>query len=72
MRKTDAPDDKRLHYNIVLFVGKDEEVYKLAEQLSQKTGNSIEEELRFALLLGCNPHMVRNLQFQLRRYGEEA
>ena len=56
----------------MLFVGKDEEVYKLAEQLSQKTGNSIEEELRFALLLGCNPHMVRNLQFQLRRYGEEA
>lgn len=72
MRKTDAPDDKWLHYNLVLFVGKDEEVYKLAEKLSQKTGNSIEEELRFALLLGCNPHMVRNLQFQLRRYGEEA
>lgn len=72
MRKTDAPDDKWLHYNLVLFVGKDEEVYKLAKQLSQKTGNSIEEELRFALLLGCNPHMVRNLQFQLRRYGKEA
>jgi hypothetical protein len=72
MRKTDAPDDKWLHYNLVLFVGKDEEVYKLAERLSQKTGNSIEEELRFALLFGCNPHMVRNLQFQLRRYGEEA
>lgn len=72
MRKTDAPGDKWLHYNLVLFVGKDEEVYKLAEQLSQKTGNSIGEELRFALLLGCNPHMVRNLQFQLRRYGKEA
>lgn len=70
MKKADAPDDKWLHYNLVLFVGKDEEVYKLAEQLSQKAGNSIEEELRYALLLGCNPHMVRNLQFQLRRYKE--
>lgn len=31
MKKADAPDDKWLHYNLVLFVGKDEEVYKLAE-----------------------------------------
>ena len=70
MRKTDAPDDKWLHYNLVLFVGKDEEVYKLAEQLSLKTGYSIEEELNFALILGCNPHIMRNLQFQLQRYKE--
>lgn len=70
MKKSDSPADDWIHCSVELYVKKDEEVYKLAEQLSQKTGNSIEQELDFALLLGCNPHIVRNLQFQLRRYKE--
>lgn len=72
MKKYDGLGDDWIHCEILLYVKKDEEVYKLAEQLSQKTGNSIEEELNFALMLGCNPHIVRNLQFQLRRYNKEA
>lgn len=72
MKKYDGLGDDWIHCEILLHVKKDEEVYKLAEQLSQKTGNSIEEELDFALMLGCNPHIVRNLQFQLRRYNKEA
>lgn len=72
MKKHDAPGDDWIRCSVELYVKKDEEVYKLAKQLSAKTGHTIEEELNFALLLGCNPHIVRNLQFQLRRYGEEA
>lgn len=72
MKKHDAPGDDWIRCSVELYVKKDEEVYKLAEQLSAKTGHTIEEELNFALLLGCNPHIMRNLQFQLRRYGEEA
>lgn len=70
MKKSDSPADEWIHCSVELYVKKDEEVYKLAEQLSQKTGNSIEQELDFALLLGSNPHIMRNLQFQLRRYKE--
>lgn len=70
MKKHDAPGDDWIRCSVELYVKKDEEVYKLAEQLSQKTGNSIEQELDFALLLGSNPHIMRNLQFQLRRYKE--
>ena len=70
MKKCNAPGDDWIRCSVELYVKKDEEVYKLAEQLSAKTGHTIEEELNFALLLGCNPHIVRNLQFQLRRYKE--
>lgn len=70
MKKSDSPADEWIHCSVELYVKKDEEVYKLAEQLSQKTGNSIEQELGFALLLGSNPHIMRNLQFQLHRYKE--
>lgn len=72
MKKSVSLTDEWIHCSVVMHVKKDEEVYKLAEQLSQKTGNSIEEELNFALMLGCNPHIMRNLQFQLRRYSKEA
>ena len=70
MEKSNAPGDDWIRCRVELYVKKDEEVYKMAEQLSQKTGNSIEQELDFALLLGSNLHIMRNLQFQLRRYKE--
>lgn len=70
MKKHDAPGGDWIRCSVELYVKKDEEIYKLAEQLSQKTGNSIEDELNFALMLGCNPHIMRNLQFQLCRCKE--
>lgn len=70
MKKHDTLGDDWTRCRVELYIKKDEEVYKLAEQLSLKTGYSIEEELNFALILGCNPHIMRNLQFQLQRYKE--
>lgn len=65
MKKHDALGGDWIHFSVELHVKKDDEVYKLAEQLSQKTGKSIEEELELAIMLGCIPHAERNLKFLL-------
>lgn len=72
MKKHDALGGDWIHFSVELHVKKDDEVYKLAEQLSQKTGKSIEEELDLALRLGFKPHTARNLKFLLQGYNEEV
>lgn len=72
MKKHDASGGDWIHFSVELHVKKDDEVYKLAEKLSRKTGKSIEEELELAIRLGCIQHAARNLKFLLIGYNEEV